>query len=179
MSLYDKYKNEVVSKLMEDYNYKSIMAVPKIEKVIINVGLGNAIKEKDLIILAEKEITPIVGQKLVRTKAKKSIAGFKLREGMEIGLKATLRKKKMYDFLEKLINIALPRVKDFNGISANSFDGRGNYTLGIKEHVIFPEVDFDKVQKIFGMDITIVTSAKTDEEARSLLKYIGMPFKKN
>jgi len=178
MSLHDKYKNEVVPKLIKEYKYTSVMEVPKIEKIVINVGLGNAIKEKDLMVTAEKEITPIIGQKLVRTKARKSIAGFKLREGMEIGLKATLRKKRMYDFLEKLISVALPRVKDFNGLPENSFDGRGNFTIGIKEHVIFPEVDYDKVQKIFGMDITIVTTAKTDEEARYLLKYIGIPFRK-
>jgi large subunit ribosomal protein L5 len=178
MSLHDKYKSEVVPKLIKEYKYTSVMEVPKIEKIVINVGLGNAIKEKDLMVTAEKEITPIIGQKLVRTKARKSIAGFKLREGMEIGLKATLRKKRMYDFLEKLISVALPRVKDFNGLPENSFDGRGNFTIGIKEHVIFPEVDYDKVQKIFGMDITIVTTAKTDEEARYLLKYIGIPFRK-
>ena len=178
MSLHDKYKSEVVPKLIKEYKYTSVMEVPKIEKIVINVGLGNAIKEKDLMVTAEKEITPIIGQKLVRTKARKSIAGFKLREGMEIGLKATLRKKRMYDFLEKLISVALPRVKDFNGLPENSFDGRGNFTIGIKEHVIFPEVDYDKVQKIFGVDITIVTTAKTDEEARYLLKYIGIPFRK-
>jgi len=178
MSLHDKYKSEIVPKLIKEYKYTSVMEVPKIEKIVINVGLGNAIKEKDLMVTAEKEITPIIGQKLVRTKARKSIAGFKLREGMEIGLKATLRKKRMYDFLEKLISVALPRVKDFNGLPENSFDGRGNFTIGIKEHVIFPEVDYDKVQKIFGMDITIVTTAKTDEEARYLLKYIGIPFRK-
>ena len=147
MSLHDKYKSEVVPKLIKEYKYTSVMEVPKIEKIVINVGLGNAIKEKDLMVTAEKEITPIIGQKLVRTKARKSIAGFKLREGMEIGLKATLRKKRMYDFLEKLISVALPRVKDFNGLPENSFDGRGNFTIGIKEHVIFPEVDYDKVQK--------------------------------
>jgi len=178
MSLHDKYKSEIDPKLIKEYKYTSVMEVPKIEKIVINVGLGNAIKEKDLMVTAEKEITPIIGQKLVRTKARKSIAGFKLREGMEIGLKATLRKKRMYDFLEKLISVALPRVKDFNGLPENSFDGRGNFTIGIKEHVIFPEVDYDKVQKIFGMDITIVTTAKTDEEARYLLKYIGIPFRK-
>ena len=178
MSLYEKYKKEIVSKLMQEFKYKSIMAVPKIQKVVINMGLGNSTQDKNLINMAEKELVQIVGQKPVRTKAKKSVAGFKLREGQDIGLKVTLRGKKMYDFLTKLNQVALPRVKDFQGIPGNSFDGRGNYTLGLKEHIIFPEINYEKVEKILGMDITIVTTATKDEEAKRLLELFGTPFKK-
>jgi large subunit ribosomal protein L5 len=173
------YKNEVVPKLKDKFEFKNVMAVPKLEKIVINMGLGNAIQEKNLLDIAEKELAHIAGQKPVRTRAKKSVAGFKLREGMEIGLKVTLRGRRMYDFLTKLIMVALPRVKDFQGVSANSFDGRGNYSLGIKEHIIFPEVNYEKVQKILGMDVVVVTTAQKDEEARELLKLLGMPFKKN
>jgi large subunit ribosomal protein L5 len=173
------YKEEVVPKLKEEFKYKNVMAVPKLEKIVINMGLGNAIQEKNLLDIAEKELAHLTGQKPVRTRAKKSVASFKLREGMEIGLKVTLRGQRMYDFLTKLVMVALPRVKDFQGIPANSFDGRGNYSLGIKEHTIFPEVNYEKVAKILGMDVVIVTSAKKDEEAKQLLKLLGMPFKKN
>lgn len=176
--MYETYKKEIVPKLMDEFKYSSIMAVPKITKVVINLGLGNAMNEKNLLDTAEKEIVQIIGQKPVRTKAKKSVAAFKLRQGMEIGLKATLRGKKMYDFLTRLIQVALPRVKDFQGISANSFDGRGNYNLGIKEHTIFPEINFDKVSRIIGFDVAITTTASTDEEAKTLLTHLGMPFKK-
>lgn len=176
--MYETYKKEIVPKLMDEFKYSSIMAVPKVTKVVINLGLGNAMNEKNLLDTAEKEIVQIIGQKPVRTKAKKSVAAFKLRQGMEIGLKATLRGKKMYDFLTRLIQVALPRVKDFQGISANSFDGRGNYNLGIKEHTIFPEINFDKVSRIIGFDVAITTTASTDEEAKTLLTHLGMPFKK-
>lgn len=178
MNLYETYNKEIVPKLMETFKYKSIMAVPKIEKVVINLGLGNAINDKNLLPMAEAEIVQIIGQKPVRTKAKKSVASFKLREGVEIGLKATLRGKKMYDFLTRLIQVALPRVKDFQGISGNSFDGRGNYNLGIKEHTIFPEINIDKVQKTFGFDVAVVTTAKSDEECKKLLELMEMPFRK-
>lgn len=177
-NLYETYKKEIVPKLQKEFNYKSVMAVPKLEKIVINLGLGKAIQEKNLLGIAEKELVQIIGQKPVKTRAKKSIAAFKLRKGMEIGLKATLRGKKMYDFLTKLIQVALPRVKDFQGISANSFDGRGNYSLGIKEHIIFPEINYDKVEKIIGFDVVIVTTAKKDQEARKLLELLGMPFRK-
>lgn len=177
-NLYEIYKKDIVAKLMNEFHFKNVMAVPKIEKIVINVGLGQAVNDKNLINVAEKELMQIVGQKPVKTKAKKSIAGFKLRQGQDIGLKVTLRGKRMYDFFVKLTQVALPRVKDFQGISANSFDGRGNYTLGLKEHIIFPEINYDKVQKIIGMDITIVTTAKKDNEAKRLLELLGMPFKK-
>ncbi|HCL57328.1 MAG TPA: 50S ribosomal protein L5 [Spirochaetia bacterium] len=177
-SLYETYKKEIVPALKNEFNYKSVMAVPKIAKIVVNVGLGQAVNEKNLINTVEKELVQIVGQKPLKTRAKKSIAGFKLREGQEIGLKVTLRGKKMYDFLTKLTQVALPRVKDFEGIPANSFDGRGNYTLGLKEHIIFPEINYEKVEKIIGMDITIVTSAEKDEEAKRLLVLLGMPFRK-
>jgi large subunit ribosomal protein L5 len=177
-SLYEIYKKDIAPKLYTEYKYKSKMAIPKIEKIVINLGLGKIINEKNLIAIAEKEIIQIVGQRPVKTKARKSVAGFKLREGMDIGLKVTLRGKKMYDFLSKLINVALPRVKDFNGIPGNSFDGRGNYSLGIKEHTIFPEINYDKVDKIVGFDVTVVTTAQNDQEAKKLLELMGMPFRK-
>jgi large subunit ribosomal protein L5 len=178
MKVYETYKNVVIPSLQKDHGYKNIMSVPKIQKVVINMGLGKAISDKNIMDNAEQVLVEILGQRPVRTKAKKSIAGFKLREGMEIGLMATLRGAKMYDFLTKLIYTALPRVKDFGGISPKSFDGRGNYNLGIKEHIIFPEVNYDRVQKIFGLDVSIVTSAKTDKEAHSFLSLLGMPFRK-
>lgn len=176
--LLDKYKNDVVPQLMKDHSYSSIMEVPKIDKVVINIGVGDAIQNSKLLDEAVEELAAISGQAPVITKAKKSIANFKLREGMPIGCKVTLRSDKMYEFLDKLFNISLPRVRDFHGVSTTSFDGRGNYTLGVKEQIIFPEIDFDKVNRTRGMDIVIVTTAKTNEEARSLLTAMGMPFQK-
>jgi len=176
--LKEKYLNEIVPSLKEKHNYKSIMEVPKIEKIVINMGVGDANQNSKLIDAAVADLALISGQKPVITKAKKSIAGFKLREGAPIGCKVTLRNEKMYDFLEKLIRISLPRVKDFRGVSKKSFDGRGNYTLGIKEQLIFSEIEFDNVVKVRGMDIVIVTTAKTNEEAFDLLNGIGIPFKK-
>jgi large subunit ribosomal protein L5 len=176
--LQDKYTNEVVPALMKQFNYSSIMEVPKIEKVVVNVGVGDAIQNSKLLDDAVAELSAITGQKPVITKAKKSIANFKLREGMAIGCKTTLRSEKMYEFLDKLFNISLPRVRDFRGVSDTSFDGRGNYTLGVKEQIIFPEIDFDKVNRSRGMDVVIVTTAKTNDEAKALLAAMGMPFKK-
>lgn len=176
--LQEKYTNDVVPQLMKDFGYTSIMEVPKIEKVVINVGVGDAIQNSKLLDEAVEEMAAITGQKPVITKAKKSIANFKLREGMPIGAKTTLRSEKMYEFLDKLFNISLPRVRDFRGVSDMSFDGRGNYTLGVKEQIIFPEIDFDKVNRTRGMDVVIVTTAKTNEEAKALLAGLGMPFKK-
>lgn len=176
--LQDKYQNEVVPAMMKEFNYKSVMEVPAIEKVVINIGVGDAIQNSKLLDEAVEELAAITGQQPVITKAKKSIANFKLREGMPIGCKVTLRRQKMYEFLDKLFNISLPRVRDFRGVSDTSFDGRGNYTLGIKEQIIFPEIDFDKVNRSRGMDVVIVTSAKTNEEAKALLTKMGMPFKK-
>ncbi|MBM7646871.1 large subunit ribosomal protein L5 [Scopulibacillus daqui] len=174
----EKYKNEVVPALMEKFNYSSIMEVPRIEKVVINMGVGDAVQNSKALDNAVEELTAIAGQKPVITRAKKSIAGFKLREGMPIGTKVTLRSERMYDFLDKLVSVSLPRVRDFRGVSKKAFDGRGNYTLGIREQLIFPEVDYDKVNKVRGMDIVIVTTAKTDEEAYELLSLLGMPFAK-
>lgn len=176
--LQDKYQNEVVPAMMKEFNYKSVMEVPAIEKVVVNIGVGDAIQNSKLLDEAVEELVAITGQQPVITKAKKSIANFKLREGMPIGCKVTLRRQKMYEFLDKLFNISLPRVRDFRGVSDTSFDGRGNYTLGIKEQIIFPEIDFDKVNRSRGMDVVIVTSAKTNEEAKALLTKMGMPFKK-
>ncbi len=173
-----KYQETVVSNLMTQFNYTSVMACPRIEKVVINMGVGEAIANPKLLDEAVAELTQITGQKPVITKAKKSIANFKLREGMPIGCKVTLRSERMYEFLDKLFNISLPRVRDFHGVSSTAFDGRGNYTLGIKEQLLFPEINFDKVNKVRGMDIVIVTSANTDEEARALLTEMGMPFAK-
>ena len=163
---------------MTKFNYISVMQVPKMEKIVINIGVGDAVSNSKLLDDAVEELTLIAGQKPVITKAKKSIAGFKLREGMPIGCKVTLRGEKMYEFLDKLVNISLPRVRDFRGVPKNSFDGRGNYTLGIKEQLIFPEINFDKVNKLRGMDIVFVTTAKTDEEGHELLAQLGMPFHK-
>ena len=176
--LKEKYLNEIVPSLTKKHNYKSVMEVPKLEKIVINMGVGDATTDSKYLDAAVKELTVIAGQKPVVTKAKKSIAGFKLREGNKIGCKVTLRGERMYVFLEKLINIALPRVRDFRGISKGSFDGRGNYTLGIKEQLIFPEVDYDQVIKTRGLDIVIVTTANTNEEALELLSGFGLPFKK-
>ena len=176
--LMERYQNEVVKSLMEKFNYSSKMQAPKIEKIVLNIGVGDAVSNSKLLDDAVNELTLITGQKPVVTRAKKSIAGFKLREGQAIGCKVTLRGERMYEFLDKLVNISLPRVRDFRGVSNNSFDGRGNYTLGIKEQLIFPEINFDKVNKLRGMDIVFVTTAKTDEEGHELLAQLGMPFKK-
>ncbi|HET7629000.1 MAG TPA: 50S ribosomal protein L5 [Bacillales bacterium] len=172
------YQEEIVPAMMEKFNYDSVMEVPKVEKVVINMGVGEAVQNAKLLDDAVEELTVISGQKPVITKAKKSIAGFKLREGNPIGTKVTIRGERMYDFLDKLIAVSLPRVRDFRGVSNKSFDGRGNYTLGIREQLIFPEIEYDKVNKVRGMDIVIVTTANTDEESRELLKLLGMPFKK-
>lgn len=176
--LMERYQNEVVKSLMEKFNYSSRMQAPKIEKIVLNIGVGDAVSNSKLLDEAVNELSLISGQKPVITKAKKSIAGFKLREGAPIGCKVTLRGERMYEFLDKLVNISLPRVRDFRGVPKNSFDGRGNYTLGIKEQLIFPEINFDKVNKIRGMDIVFVTTAKSDEEGRELLAQLGMPFHK-
>lgn len=176
--LKEKYMKEVTPNLMKKFNYKSVMQVPKLEKIVVNMGVGDAVQNAKALDDAVEELTLITGQKPVVTKAKKSIAGFRLREGMPIGAKVTLRGERMYDFLDKLVSVSLPRVRDFHGISKNAFDGRGNYTLGIKEQLIFPEIDYDKVNKVRGMDIVIVTTANTDEESRELLTQLGMPFQK-
>lgn len=176
--LRDIYKEKIVPQLTKHFDFKTVMQVPKVTKVIVNMGLGEAIQNAKILDSAVDEIRTITGQQPVITKASKSIAAFKLREGMSIGAKVTLRDEKMYEFLDRMINIALPRVRDFRGISAKAFDGRGNYSLGIREQIIFPEIVYDKVQRIQGMNITIVTSAKTDEEGYQLLKLMGMPFKK-
>ena len=174
--LKEKYNQEVSKALMEKFGYKNVMQLPKLEKIVLNMGLGEALANSKAMDNAVEDMTIIVGQKPVITRAKKSIAGFKLREGMPIGVKVTLRGERMYEFLDRLISIALPRMRDFRGINPKSFDGRGNYTMGIKEQLIFPEIEYDKVDKIRGMDITVVTSAPTDEEAFELLKQLGMPF---
>ncbi|HHT96718.1 MAG TPA: 50S ribosomal protein L5 [Clostridiales bacterium] len=176
--LKEMYNNEMTSNLMKKFEYKNIMQVPKLNKIVINMGVGEAKENSKLLDAALKDLEIIAGQKPVITKAKKSIANFKLREGMPIGCKVTLRGDRMYDFADRLINLALPRVRDFRGVNPNAFDGRGNYALGIKEQLIFPEIDYDKVDKVRGMDIVFVTTAKTDEEARELLVQFGMPFKK-
>ncbi|MDI3529735.1 MAG: large subunit ribosomal protein [Thermoanaerobacter sp.] len=176
--LREKYQKEVVPALMERFGYKNIMQVPKVEKVVINIGVGEAKENPKALEAAVDDLTMIAGQKPVITRAKRSIANFKIRKGMPIGVKVTLRGERMYEFMDKLFNIALPRVRDFKGVSPNSFDGRGNYALGIKEQLIFPEIDYDKIDKIRGMDIIIVTTAKTDEEAKGLLELLGMPFAK-
>ena len=176
--LMESYQNDVVKSLVEKFNYSSSMQAPKVEKIVLNIGVGDAVSNSKLLDEAVNELTLITGQKPVITRAKKSIAGFKLREGAPIGCKVTLRGERMYEFLDKLVNISLPRVRDFRGVSNNSFDGRGNYTLGVKEQLIFPEINFDKVNKIRGMDIVFVTTAKTDEEGHELLAQLGMPFHK-
>lgn len=176
--LQKEYKKEIVSALMKELDIKNVMQVPKIEKIIVNMGIGEATSNPKLIETAIKELAQITGQQPVPRAAKRSEAGFKLREGQKIGAKVTLRKERMYEFLDRLISITLPRVRDFEGVSPKGFDGRGNYTLGIKEQIVFPEIEIDKVDKIFGMGITIVTTAKNDEEGRALLKAFGMPFAK-
>ncbi|APB32142.1 MULTISPECIES: 50S ribosomal protein L5 [Enterococcaceae] len=176
--LKEKYLNEVTPSLVEKFNYSSVMQTPKVDKIVINMGVGDAVSNSKNLDKAVEELALISGQKPIITKAKKSIAGFRLREGMPIGCKVTLRGERMYEFLDKLVSVSLPRVRDFHGISKKSFDGRGNYTLGVKEQLIFPEVDYDLVDKVRGMDIVIVTTANTDEEARELLGQLGMPFQK-
>lgn len=174
--LKDKFLSEVAPALMKKFGYQNVMEIPKIEKIVINMGVGDAVGNPKALDAAVADMTQIAGQKPIVTRAKKSIAAFKIREGMPIGAKVTLRGERMYFFLDKLLNIALPRVRDFRGVSPRAFDGRGNYTLGVKEQLIFPEIEYDKVDKVRGMDIIIVTTAKTDEEARELLKLMGMPF---
>jgi len=175
--LKEKYKDEIVQNLMKDFSYKSIMQVPKITSIVLNVGMGSASQDVKPLESAAKELATIAGQNAVITRAKKSIAGFKLRENTPVGCKVTLRGNRMYDFLDKLICLALPRIRDFRGISPKSFDGRGNFAYGIKEQIIFPEINYDKIASMHGMDIVIVTTAKTNEEGKALLKYFGMPFK--
>lgn len=175
----DKYKGEVAPQMMTKFGYTSTMQIPRLEKVVINIGLGEAKDNPKAIEAACGDLAKITGQKPVVTKAKKSVANFKLRQGMSIGCKVTLRSEKMYEFIDRLFNVALPRVRDFRGINANSFDGRGNYTMGVKEQLIFPEIEYDKIDKVRGMDIIFVTTAKTDEEARELLTLMGAPFAKN
>jgi len=177
--LKQEYKDKVMSTLTEEFGYKNVMQVPKLQKIVISKGVGAAVADKKLIDHAVEEITKISGQKAVATISKKDVASFKLRKGMPIGVKVTLRGERMYELLDRLVTSALPRVRDFNGIKANGFDGRGNYTLGITEQIIFPEINIDKVNKISGMDISFVTSAETDKEAKSLLTELGLPFKKN
>ena len=176
--LKEQYQKEIIPAMMKKFNYKSVMQVPKLEKIVINIGLGDVKENPKSLDNAVAELTLITGQKPVITKAKKSIAAFKLREGANVGCKVTLRAGKMYDFADKLFNVALPRVRDFRGLPANSFDGRGNYSLGIKEQLIFPEINFDEVEKVRGMDVVLVTTAKTNEEAFDLLKELGVPFRK-
>ena len=177
-NLAEVYKKEVVPALMKKFNYKSVMQAPKLEKIVINMGVSDVKDNAKALENAMRDLGIITGQKVVSTKAKKSIAGFKIREGMEIGCKVTLRSSRMYDFAERLFSVALPRVRDFRGLSPNSFDGRGNYSMGVKEQLIFPEIEYDKIDKIRGMDIIFATTAKTDEEARALLELLGMPFSK-
>lgn len=179
MDLREKYETEVVPALMQRFGYKNVMQVPKMVKVNVNMGVGDALQDTKLLDAAVEEMTIITGQRPVVTRAKKSIANFKIREGVPIGCKVTLRGSRMYDFLQKLFNVALPRVRDFRGVSSRGFDGRGNYTLGVKEQLIFPEIDYDQVAKVRGMDISIVTTANTDEEAHELLKLMGMPFRES
>lgn len=174
--LKEKYEKEVIPALMEKFQYKNIMEVPKLEKIVINMGVGEAKENQKVLESAVADMQLISGQKPVLTRAKKSVANFKIRENMPIGCKVTLRKNKMFEFADKLMNVALPRVRDFRGVSSKSFDGRGNYALGIKEQLIFPEVEYDKIDKVRGMDVIFVTNAKTDEEARELLRFLGMPF---
>ena len=177
-ALKDYYYNECVPALKEEFGYTNIMQVPKLEKIVLNMGLGEAVQNPKIVEGAAQELTLIAGQKAVVTNAKKSIAGFKLREGMPIGCRVTLRGEKMYDFFSKLVNIALPRVRDFRGVTPKAFDGRGNYSLGVKEQIIFPEIDYDKIDKIKGLNISIVTTAPTNAEGLSLLRLMGMPFRK-
>lgn len=176
--LKETYQNEIVDAMTKKFGYKNVMQVPKLAKIVVNMGIGEAKENSKILDTAMAELETITGQKAVPTKAKKSIANFKLREGMPIGCMVTLRGDKMYEFLDRLVNLALPRVRDFRGVNPNSFDGRGNYALGIKEQLIFPEIEYDKVDKVRGMDVVVVTTAETDEEARELLTQFGMPFKK-
>ncbi|MCM3006767.1 50S ribosomal protein L5 [Priestia koreensis] len=176
--LKEKFQKEITPALVSKFNYSSVMEVPKLEKIVINMGIGDAVQNSKALDNAVEELGQITGQKPVVTRAKKSIAGFRLREGMPIGAKVTLRGERMYEFFDKLVSVSLPRVRDFRGVSKKSFDGRGNYTLGVKEQLIFPEIDYDKVSKVRGMDIVIVTTANTDEESRELLTQFGMPFQK-
>ena len=176
--LKDLYKDEIVDAMIKKFGYKNIMEVPKLDKIVINMGVGEAKDNAKVLESAVKDMETITGQKVVLTRAKNSVANFKIREGMPIGCKTTLRGEKMYDFMDRLVNLALPRVRDFRGVSADSFDGRGNYALGVKEQLIFPEIEYDKVEKVRGMDVIVVTTAKTDEEARELLRLFGMPFAK-
>jgi large subunit ribosomal protein L5 len=176
--LKELFNSEIAPKLMKDFQYRSVMEVPRIEKVVVNMGLGEAIQNPKILESAVDELTRVTGQRAVITRAKKSIAGFKLREEMPIGCMVTLRRERAYEFLDRLINVALPRVRDFKGVSPKAFDGRGNYTLGIREQIIFPEIDIDKIAKVKGLNVTIVTTAKSDEEGRKLLAEMGMPFRK-
>tara|TARA_B100001057_G_scaffold308800_1_gene308888 strand:+ start:206 stop:757 length:552 start_codon:yes stop_codon:yes gene_type:complete len=171
------YNQEIISDLRKEFSYKNDMMIPKLEKIVLNMGVGEAVSDSKKIKSAHSDMASIAGQNPVINKARKSIAGFKVRDGMPLGVKVTLRKIRMYEFLDRLINVAMPRIRDFRGISDRSFDGRGNYAMGIKEHIIFPEIEFDKVESIWGMDVIICTSANTDKEAKSLLKYFNMPFK--
>ena len=177
--LYTQYKDEIISNLQEQFEYDNVMAVPKLEKIVVNCGVGEAVENEKVLDTISNNLAVITGQHPIKTKARKSISNFKVREGMPIGCKVTLRKKKMYEFLDRLINLALPRTRDFQGVPDKSFDGRGNYTLGVKEHTIFPEINTDQVDTVHGIDVTFVTSAETDEEAFALLKEIGLPFKNN
>ncbi|NPA26816.1 MAG: 50S ribosomal protein L5 [Chloroflexi bacterium] len=176
--LKEKYKNEVVPALMREFNYPNIMAVPRIEKVVLNIGVGEAKENAKALEHAARDLATIAGQKPIITRARKSIAGFRLRKGMPIGVKVTLRGDRMWAFLDRLMNVALPRVRDFRGVSPNAFDGRGNYSLGLREQLVFPEIDYDQIDKIRGLEVTIVTTAETDEEARRLLALLGMPFRR-
>ena len=176
--LKDLYNNEIVDAMTKKFGYANVMEVPKLDKIVINMGVGEAKENAKVLDSAVKDLETITGQKVVLTRAKNSVANFKIREGMPIGCKTTLRGEKMYDFMDRLVNLALPRVRDFRGVSADSFDGRGNYALGVKEQLIFPEIEYDKVEKVRGMDVIVVTTAKTDEEARELLRLFGMPFAK-
>ena len=175
--LKDVYRKEVLPALMKDFKYKSVMQVPRIDKVVLNMGLGEAVKDVKVVDAAVRDLTIIAGQKPVVTKAKKAIANFKLRAGMPIGCRVTLRGARMYEFFDRLVNFSMPRIRDFRGVSDSSFDGRGNYTLGITEQIIFPEIDYDKIDRIRGLNITVATTAKSDEEGKALLKYMGMPLK--
>lgn len=177
--LKDRYKKEIVPQLIKKYGYKNVMEVPRVNKIVLNIGMGEALTNAKAMEAAEKDLTAIAGQHPVITRAKKSIAAFKLRAGVPIGMMVTLRDKRMYEFLDKLVSVVLPRIRDFQGVSRDAFDGQGNYTLGLREQIVFPEIEYDKVDKTRGLEITIVTSAKTDEDGRRLLEAIGMPFKKN
>ena len=177
--LKEKYKKEIISSLMELYDYKNVMQVPRIDKIVLNISLGEAIQNAKALEAAERDLTDISGQHPVTTRAKKSIASFKLRAGMPIGLMLTMRGERMYDFFDKLVNAVLPRIREFQGVPENSFDGKGNYTLGLREQIVFPEVDYDKIDKVRGLEISIVTTARTDEEGRHLLESLGMPFAKD